>query len=115
MKAKSLFALFFIMIFIVTAALAMEDKTKGAHQLEIFGGSRGKVPFPHHTHQDNLKNCDTCHSVFPKTPESIKDLKDKGKLKKKHVMKKLCINCHKAQKRAGNKSGPTTCSKCHVR
>ena len=41
--------------------------------------------------------------------------KTKKKLEKKHVMNKLCIKCHKAEKKAGKPYGPTTCSKCHIR
>ena len=46
---------------------------------------------------------------------SIKALKAEGKLKKKHVMNKLCTKCHKQKKKAGQKSGPTTCKKCHIK
>jgi mono/diheme cytochrome c family protein len=31
------------------------------------------------------------------------------------VMKKHCIQCHRALKREGSPSGPTTCAKCHIR
>ena len=114
LKSKSLCAIFFIMIFMIIAALAIEDKNKGAHQLDIFGGFRGYIPFLHHMHM-GLKNCDICHLIFPKIPGSIKDLKGEGKLTKKHVMKNLCIKCHKAEKKAGNKSSPTICTKCHIK
>jgi hypothetical protein len=42
-------------------------------------------------------------------------MKAQGKLKPKHVMNKMCIKCHRAEKKAGNPSGPLTCSKCHVK
>ncbi len=112
MKAKALFVLFFIMIF-VAAVFAGEDKEKGASQLEIFSGSKEKVPFPHHAHQEKLNNCDACHSLFPKAPGAIKDLREKGRLKKKQVMNTVCVKCHKAEKAAGKKAGPTSCSVCH--
>ena len=45
----------------------------------------------------------------------IAELKAQGKLKKKHVMNKLCTKCHKETQKTGEKSGPTTCSKCHIK
>ncbi len=114
MKSKTVILLIiFTMVF--TTAIVAAVKNEGAKDIEIYGGSKGKVPFPHYMHQDNLKDCNICHSLFPQKPDSIKDLKTKGQLKKKQVMRKLCIKCHKAEKRAGNKAGPITCSKCHVK
>ena len=114
MKSKTILLLIiFVILFTVTIVAAV--KNEGAKDIEIYGGKKGKIPFPHHMHQNNLKDCKICHSIFPQKPESIKDLKDQGQLKKKQVMKKLCIKCHKAEKRAGNKAGPTKCSKCHIK
>jgi hypothetical protein len=87
----------------------------GAEDMSLYGGNRGKVPFSHLSHQNRLGDCDKCHALFPQNQGSIEELKSKGQLKKKQVMNKLCIKCHKAEKLAGNKSGPTTCSKCHIR
>lgn len=88
---------------------------QGAEHIEIFGGSRGGVPFPHHAHQNRLEDCNTCHAVFPQEVDGIKKMKEIGKLKPKQVMNKQCVNCHRDQKKAGNNTGPTTCSKCHVK
>ena len=96
-------------------AFSADDQNKGSASFEMEGGKRGKVPFPHHQHQENLDDCTICHSVFPQKSGSIEELKAQGKLKKKHVMNKLCTKCHKAAKKAGRKSGPTTCSKCHIK
>jgi hypothetical protein len=30
-------------------------------------------------------------------------------------MNKLCKKCHREKKRTGEKSGPTTCKKCHIK
>jgi hypothetical protein len=97
------------------AAMAVAAENKGAGQINIDGGSRGDVPFPHHAHQDRLNDCNICHSVFPQETEALRKLKDSGDLAPKHVMNKQCIKCHKAEKKAGNKNAPTTCSKCHVK
>ena len=100
-------------IFISTIGLAVENK--GAEKIQIDGGSRGDVPFTHHAHQDRLGDCKVCHASFPQEPQSLAKLKESGQMKRKDVMNKLCIKCHKAEKVAGNKTGPTTCSKCHIR
>jgi hypothetical protein len=90
-------------------------KSMGAREIKLAGGSRGDVPFPHFGHQNRLGDCNVCHDLFPQTKGSIEKLKAQGKLKSKQVMNKHCIKCHKAEKKAGNASGPTTCAKCHVR
>ncbi len=114
MKSKTILLLIiFIILFTVTIVAAV--KNEGAKDIEIYGGSKEKIPFPHHMHQTNLEDCNICHSLFPQKPNSINDLKTKGQLKKKQVMRKLCIKCHKTEKRAGNKTGPTKCSKCHIK
>ena len=96
-------------------AASLADQDKGAKNIELPGGKRGKVPFPHHQHQNNLGDCEICHSVFPQTSGIIEELKAEGKLKKKYVMNKLCTKCHKEKKKAGQKSGPVTCAKCHIK
>jgi hypothetical protein len=88
----------------------------GIENIDLEGGRRGKVPFPHHRHQKDLGgDCLICHSVFPQETGAIEMLKAQGTLKKKFVMNKLCTKCHKEKKKAGEPSGPTTCSKCHIR
>lgn len=87
----------------------------GAEQLNLYGGDRGDVPFPHRRHQERLADCNVCHAVFPRQQDSIKTMQAAGTLFPKAVMNKQCIKCHRAEKSAGNPSGPTTCSKCHVR
>ncbi len=91
------------------------DSSNGPATIEIYGGKRGKIDFPHRAHQERLGDCQRCHSLFPKQHDALKNLKKAGKLSSKKVMNKLCIKCHKAEKRAGRPSGPTTCSKCHTR
>jgi hypothetical protein len=96
-------------------ALCIADQDKGAQDIEIAGGKRGDVQFPHRRHQEKLEDCNICHSVFEQKSGSIKELKAQGKLKPKHIMNKLCTKCHRAKKRAGEKTGPTTCKKCHIK
>ena len=61
------------------------------------------------------KDCNTCHATFPQEADGLKKMKAAGQLKPKQVMNKQCVKCHKDQKKAGNPTGPTTCSKCHFK
>ena len=111
--ARTIVALLVILLSGTLSAVALE-KT-GAPLIKLDGGTRGLVSFPHDRHQSTLKDCQICHTLFPQEMGSIKRLKDEGKLIKKQVMTKHCIKCHKANKKRGDKSGPTTCAKCHAK
>ena len=103
------------LVTVAAGAFCTTEQNKGASDIELAGGKRGNVPFPHHLHQEKLGDCQICHSVFEQKSGSIEELKTQGKLKKKYVMNKLCTKCHKEKKRAGEKSGPTTCKRCHIK
>jgi len=96
-----------------TIAVSLAIENQGAENITIDGGQRGNVAFPHRQHQKNLVDCQICHSIFPQEVGAIQKLKEQGALKKKYVMNKLCTKCHREKKRAGQPSGPTTCTKCH--
>ncbi len=113
MKTRTIVTILIIVIFTGVVAVAVENE--GAKDIKLDGGKKGVVAFPHHKHQDAIGDCKVCHRIFPKTAGIIKDLKIQGKLKKKQVMKKTCIKCHKAKKKAGVKAGPTKCSQCHAK
>ena len=105
-----------IVVFSLLAGLSVAVENKGAKDIELYGGKQGKVPFPHHQHQAVLEDCNTCHSIFPQEKGAIEKLKAEGQLKKKSdVMNKLCTKCHKAKKKAGEKTGPVTCKQCHIK
>ena len=110
---RSQLILILIVGFICSAALEAAVQDKGAQHIELEGGKIDKVPFPHHQHQDAIGDCEVCHDIFPQSAGVIEKLKDQGKLKKKHVMNKLCVKCHKDLKSAGEKTGPVTCKTCH--
>lgn len=99
--------------FITVTTWAQENR--GAVEFDIPAGQKGSVHFPHHEHQDAVKDCNVCHSVFPQKPGAIEELKGKGELADKQVMNELCRKCHEAQKKAGQKAGPTSCAKCHTK
>jgi len=103
------------LLFVLALPAATLAANQGTATITIFGGSRGKVPFPHAQHQARLKDCNICHSVFPQEVDAIRKMKENGALKAKKVMNLQCIKCHKADRRAGKPHGPVTCSTCHVR
>ena len=118
MKWKTFACIFFVTAFVVAAFaqknLAQENNdVKGAEKMELNAGSKAKVPFPHKMHQEKLGDCNACHALFPRKQGAIDELKAQEKLKKKQVMNTVCIKCHKAEKDAGKKAGPTSCSVCH--
>ena len=98
----------------LAAAVPIVAQDMGTKDLVLDGGKQGKVPFPHQAHQTALKDCAKCHSLFPQESSAIKSLQAKGALKKKQVMNQ-CRNCHKGMKKAGLKTGPTSCKKCHIK
>lgn len=100
---------------VLTAGLSIAEIQNGAKDVVIPTGSQGVVKFPHHQHQQAVKDCMGCHDLYPQLPGAIQDLKQKGTLAQKQVMNKQCINCHKAKNTAGEKSGPVTCSTCHTK
>jgi len=117
MNAKLLLILISMSALIAGSSIAVSLATEnqGAEKIELDGGKRGNVYFPHRQHQKNLGDCQTCHAIFPQEPGAIQALKVQGTLEKRYVMNKLCTKCHKEKRKAGQPSGPTTCSKCHIK
>ena len=116
MFKKSVLAMVVLLVLGLLATAGTVGSTDyGAEEMLLDGGSRGKVPFPHRTHQAVLGDCSQCHDLFPQETGAITRLKKAGDLKKKQVMNKSCVKCHKTMRKNGGKTGPTTCSKCHVR
>lgn len=100
---------------LLISSVAMAGQNKGLEKFDLDGGSRGKVAFPHWKHQDALKDCNACHSVFPQQAGVIQSMKAAKDLKSKKVMNMLCIACHRAEARAGKPSGPVKCGDCHAK
>ncbi|UCD33531.1 MAG: cytochrome c3 family protein [Desulfobacterales bacterium] len=113
MKSK-IVILLIILGMLIGVALAADIQKMGAPDIVLDGGKRGAVHFPHRIHQDVLIDCNICHEIFPQIPGTIANLKDKGRLEKKQVMNH-CKGCHKKLTNAGNKAGPVTCNKCHLK
>lgn len=95
-------------------AAAPAETDNGAEEIMVDAGSKGTVFFPHRQHQETASiACQTCHELFPMEPGSINHLKNEGTLKSRQVMNSLCISCHRETAKAGNPSGPRSCSICH--
>jgi uncharacterized membrane protein len=90
-----------------------DDINQGAPSIELKGGEKGNIEFPHHRHQTVLNDCAACHETFPQQPGIIQKMKDDGQLEKKQVMNRLCVKCHKERKQDGQSYGPLTCRQCH--
>ena len=100
---------------VMSVASDKAEMAVGDADIEIAGGEKGNVHFPHRRHQESLGDCNICHRFFKKEARSIETLKANGELIKKQIMNSLCLKCHRAENEKGNKSAPTSCSKCHIK
>ena len=99
---------------VISVASDKAEMATGAMDIKIAGGEKGNIPFPHLRHQESLDDCNICHSLFKQEPRSIESSMARGELEKKQIMNNLCLRCHRSETEKGNKSAPTTCSKCHM-
>ncbi len=100
---------------LISPTLIFADQPQGRKEISLYGGKSGPVLFPHHTHQKVVKDCQVCHVSFAQKEGALDTAKTSGDLKKKQMMNKTCLKCHRALKKAGEKSGPTSCKKCHIK
>jgi hypothetical protein len=110
MKRKLI--IFLILGFFLLLSTTAVSQNKGAANMVLQGGKLGSVPFSHHLHQNAIRDCNTCHTLFPQAAGSIEKLKAEGKVKKKEAMDQ-CVECHKKEATTGGKTLPTKCSECH--
>lgn len=114
MKVKTMISAAMSVLFLMIG-FAVANQNNGPKKIDLDGGSQGVINFPHNLHQTVLGDCNACHDIFPQKAGIIKSLKEQNKLKKKQVMNGTCIKCHRAMAKTGDKSGPTSCSKCHTK
>ena len=100
---------------LVLPTFVFAGQAQGRKEISLYGGKSGNVLFPHHTHQTIVQDCQVCHVDFAQKEGALDLAKKSGDLKKKQVMNKTCLKCHRALKKAGEKSGPTSCKKCHTK
>ncbi|MCG8637701.1 MAG: cytochrome c family protein [Desulfobacterales bacterium] len=98
---------------LLSPGLGVAEQDKGREKMTLTGGKSGPVDFNHHLHQTVIEDCQTCHKDFPQKEGALDAAKKAGELKKKQVMNKTCVKCHRARKKAGEKSGPVSCKVCH--
>ena len=110
-KKVSLLALVFIASFYSVSALGVEQY-KGVDNMLLEAGRFGAVPFEHKKHHVAVKDCASCHDLFPKARGSISRLKSGGRLHRRQVMDQ-CTSCHFDRAQKGKKTGPTSCGGCH--
>lgn len=109
---SGLTALFIGTILSLTAMVQAGQDT-GRKEMVLEGGKSGPVPFGHHLHQTVVGDCQVCHKDFPQQEGALEQAKAQGKLKKKQVMNKTCVKCHRGKKKAGESHGPVSCKTCH--
>lgn len=100
-------------IIALTLAATLYAANPGRKEMVLEGGKSGNIPFNHHLHQDAVGDCQVCHKDFEQKQGALAGAKKAGTLKAKQVMNKTCIQCHRAKKKAGEKSGPVSCNDCH--
>ncbi len=113
MKVKLVPVAMLLFGFLSAPFLMADDGQNGPADIDLNGGNKGNISFPHRQHQERLGDCNICHNMFPKAHDAVKTLKAEKKLKKNQVMNKLCVSCHKREKKAGRDHGPVSCSACH--
>jgi hypothetical protein len=96
-------------------AFIFADQNQGRKEISLYGGKSGNILFPHHLHQNVVTDCQTCHLNFAQEEGALDSAKKSAALKKKQVMNKTCLKCHRSLKKAGEKSGPTNCKHCHTK
>lgn len=112
---------FSFLVFILVACLflppaLMSAQDKGRETIELYGGEKdGPVKFAHHKHQKRIPDCKACHKTFPQKKGAIEAGKQAETLKKKQVMNKICIKCHRQKKADGSRKGPFKCKECHIK
>jgi hypothetical protein len=97
----------------ILAFASAEEQARGSQEMVLKGGETGNIPFPHGAHQQALKDCSICHSLFPQQTGGIATRITEGTLKNKQVMNELCTRCHRQMKQEGKSTGPTSCRECH--
>lgn len=110
---KKMLPLLIVIGFFIAVQTAFTDSGPiGKAVIEIFGGKKGNVTFPHHTHQKALGDCNLCHHLFPQKKGAIQEMITQRTLIQKQVMNN-CLACHRDKRKQGVKAGPTSCSQCH--
>ncbi|MCD6429731.1 MAG: cytochrome c3 family protein [Deltaproteobacteria bacterium] len=120
---KKIIALVVVVAFLAVGAVAFATPVgpKGDLKITKADGKHKKpaVVYNHEKHSAATPDCKTCHHTWDgkdapkKCSECHTAKKDGKKLSSKDALHKNCKGCHKTMKKAGKKTGPTSCKKCH--
>ncbi len=112
-----------VFVFSAMAVVTAAESNKGAEKYTIDKCQKRKGPvlFNHWQHQKiQGVTCKTCHHKAEEG-KAIKSCLQCHQCKKgeapaaKMAFHKTCKGCHMKMKKAGKKTGPTGCTKCHVK
>ena len=104
---------------VVSASLFAMPKAPEKVTINEVQKRKPAVTFNHKAHADQF-GCKECHhkwkggNAVPRKCSECHKAKKEGKIPSaKHAYHKRCKGCHKKMKKAGKKTGPTSCRKCH--
>lgn len=101
-------------LFLPASLISAENK--GRETITLYGGEKdGPVIFAHHKHQKRIPDCKTCHAGFAQKKGAIAAARQSDTWKKKQVMNKTCMKCHRIKKADGTRTGPIKCKECHIK
>ncbi len=122
---KKIVALVVMVVFLAVGVAAFGSPACPAGDLKVTKaeGTAKKAPvnYNHAKHSAVAPDCKSCHHTWKGdgAPEKCSEChtakKDGKKLAIKAALHKTCKDCHKDMKKAGKKTGPTSCKGCHVK
>ena len=122
---KKIVALVVVVAFLAVGMVAFAVPAAPTGDLKVAKaeGAEKKAPvnYNHEKHMASAPDCKSCHHTWDgegalkKCSECHKAKKDGKALGIKTALHKACKDCHKDLKKAGKKTGPTSCKGCHVK
>ena len=122
---KKIVALVVMVAFLAVGVVAFAAPAPPTGDLKIVkaAGAEKKpaVNYNHEKHMASAPDCKSCHHTWDgegavkKCSECHKAKKDGKALDIKKALHKACKDCHKDMKKAGEKTGPSSCKGCHVK
>lgn len=103
---------FVVGFFFIVGSVFSDQVKSSVPVIELSGGAKGDITFPHEIHQKALTDCQICHSIYPQKIKGISASIKSGKMEKKQAMGE-CIKCHRTNIAENKKTGPVSCGECH--
>jgi Class III cytochrome C family len=114
------YLIFAILVLVSVGVIAEVAKGPENMTLNKWLTKKSPVAFPHKGHQDRME-CNICHHKAEEneTPAACTTCHlqeaEGEQVKFNDAFHKSCRDCHKAEKKKGNATGPTKCAQCHPR